>query len=217
MLDGTYRLDLDRSGQLVNGRSDPRKPKQMHYALRSRCDGDRCVAVGFRVHDERLDAVFDSDPSVFDLVDGAWTMTESAYVIECGGVVVPGLTTLTFAPHEDGTVSGSRRMACFAPTGSVATEYPVTMMRVGDVDPALSRPGPGPDNRVPQPLPDPAQQIPLTTSAGTGLTGPSRITYTPTAGGEKTSFEANLETGRTRNTERCMTYVRSPGAPACRT
>jgi hypothetical protein len=199
MLDGAYRVDIEGYGEVINGQPKPDDSTlELYFALRSACDGNRCVAAGFRVHDEHNDRVDETDPAVFDLVDGAWTLNQSDYFIECGGVIVPGLSTLAFASRDDGTLTGHRRMACFAPSGPVVRENPVTLTRVGDVLPTL-------------PMPDPLQQPPLMPSAGAGLNGPYRVTYTPTGGGERASFEANLTTTCTRNTEGCLTLVRSQG------
>ena len=75
LLDGSYRLDVDREQQTYNGKPDPQPPNvSTWWAFRSFCTSTGCAATGIILDDkDHLVASQGADnPVVLDFRDGAW-------------------------------------------------------------------------------------------------------------------------------------------------
>lgn len=196
-LDGTYRMDVDRTDQTENGQLKPEDPFSMSYAFRSTCDGDTCVATGRKVTDDDPKRVDGTNVAVLDFVDGAWGRTVDS-TATCGGAEVPVLEAWRLEPREDGTLRGTRRLGFHARGCRNAYEQPVTFTRIGDVDPGVT-------------VPDPAKEKPLTPSAGAGLAGRYDRSVTSATGESLATAEIALSTSCVRNTQECLTFASVPG------
>jgi hypothetical protein len=197
-LDGTYRLDFDRTQQTMDGRPSPEDPYSRTYAFKSACNGNACVATGIRLNDQDPKQPAPGGAIVLDYLDGSWVRTYNN-TQTCRGVQVPVLESWSFKPGDGGAPAvGTRRLAFTMAPCAGAFEQPLTATRTGDVDPAVQ-------------LPDPAKVVPLKHSAGEGFRGRYKRTSTPPAPAQPTTSEVTVTTGCVRNYDHCLTYVTTDG------
>ncbi|HEX4558098.1 MAG TPA: hypothetical protein VH166_02685 [Mycobacterium sp.] len=202
VLDGTYRLDFDRTQQTMDGKPSPEDPYARTYAFKSTCsgDGNACVAVGIRLNDQDPKQTAPGGAIVLDYLNGEWVRTYNN-TQTCRGVQVPVLESWSFKPGDGGAPAvGTRRLAFTMAPCTGAFEQPLTATRTGDVDPAVQ-------------LPDPAKVAALKHSAGEGLRGRYKRTITPAAPpAQPTTGEVTVATGCIRNADHCLTYITAEGA-----
>lgn len=196
VLDGTYRLDIDRERQLDNGEKNPQESFWLLYAFRSTCHGDTCVATAKQVQPDNPAQAIDEQSAIFDFVNGAWVRT-SMVRLGCADQQVDVPEWWSLRPRSDGTLTGTRRLGFNTAECSDVYEQPVTATRVGGVDLAV--------------LPaDPASVAARKPSAGAGFTGRYDRTKT-VAGEEPTKDQVDVVTGCVRNSEQCVAFQSAKG------
>jgi hypothetical protein len=197
--EGTYRFDFDGTEQLAGGEPKPTKSRSRTYALRSTCTDSGCVATATKLADNNSKRK--ADPSVdliLDYVDGHWQMalredgacTDSA-------IRGPSLTAWVLQPQPDGTLAGTSYVAMNpGPDCAVATQTPITVTRLGDVDTGIS-------------VADPSKQPPRSPSAPEGLAGHYNETSVLHGSSKPGVRRVAMQTMCVRNTDQCTTFKSS--------
>ncbi|SON63412.1 Serine/threonine-protein kinase PknF [Mycobacterium simulans] len=151
VLNGTYRLDYDRSKRTTNGipiRHDGVKTEW--WAFRSACTANGCAATGIRLDDANHQIARTTDGGQSDVlrfVSGYWQGAPEQVRVGCRQPNGPVRTTqqetvsLSLAPQADGTLRGVetetvRSDECGA-RGAVL-RVPVVATRVGEVPPSVT-------------------------------------------------------------------------------
>jgi len=174
VLDGVYRLDWDPSKSRMNGAPHPdaagASTYVQHWAMRSACTPDGCVATAVRLDNDNLqnqDASGDTNTVVFD--GDQWRTaprhfrTPQPHCILGDNTVGPGaessIEVSTLAPQADGTLRGvttSTTTTNECGFGGNVVDWPLVATRVGDVpgsiavpDPADAKPPPRDEARQP--------------------------------------------------------------------
>lgn len=200
VLDGVYTVVLDLSEQRSNGRDRPGEPVSMRFAFRSSCAEDSCVATGAQLKwadPQALSAT--TPPFVLDFTDGEWSGALRRDKV-CGDATLPGIEAWRFTPQAEGTLSGTG-IALIGGDCSAVNEYPMTLTRSGDIDAGIV-------------IADPAEQPPLSPSAGESYRGRYQKTWTRN-GAVAADHTETVTTTCVRNTEQCLAYgVADAGASA---
>ena len=155
--DGTYRFDFDGAQQLAGGAPKPTQSRSRSYAVRSTCTDTGCIATATKLADN--DPKRKSDPPVdlvLDYVDGPWQMVHRE-----DSTCSDGDAKVRQSPHGScsrnptGALTGISYVAMNpSPECAVATQTPITVTRVGDIDPGIAVPDPGKQrHRVHRPRP----------------------------------------------------------------
>jgi hypothetical protein len=195
-LDGTYRFDFDGTQQLAGGIPKPTKSRFRIYALRSTCTDSGCVATATRLAEDNPKQK--SDPPldlVLDYIDGHWQMVfrEDSACTD-SEIKGPSFTAWTLAPQPDGTLTGTSYVAMNpSPDCAVATQTPVTVTRLSDVDAGIS-------------VADPSKQAPRSPSAPEGLAGHYNETSVLHESSKPGMRHIAVQTMCVRNTDQCMTF-----------
>jgi serine/threonine protein kinase, bacterial len=152
-LDGTYRLDVERTKQTFNYTPDPQAPDvNTYWAFRSSCTPSSCAAAGVQLDDNGH-----SQPKspggqavVLDFRDGRWMSRPEADGFPCiapNGAAGTHATTqvLSLRPEPQGEFVGEMTVTVqsneCAQQGAVL-RAPVVATRSGDVPPAVIVPDP---------------------------------------------------------------------------
>jgi hypothetical protein len=194
--DGTYRFDFDGAEQLAGGAPKPTKPRSRSYALRSTCTDSGCVATATKLADDNPKRK--SDPPldlVFDYIDGHWQMAlrEDSACTD-SEIKGPSITAWILQPQPDGTLTGTSYVAMNpGPDCAVATQTPITVTRVSDVDAGIS-------------VADPGKQAPRSPSAPEGLVGHYDETSVLRDGSKPGVRRVAMQTMCVRNTDQCTTF-----------
>jgi hypothetical protein len=200
VLDGTYRLDLDGQQALVNGKPMHAPPAPSFFAFRSACSHTGCVATGTLLRDDNLGRATNFTMTL-DYVRGGWQMV-AANTFTCpDNSTVPGIVAWLFKPGPDREFAGTYYAVHTMGVDCVtALQAPMTLKRVGDVDPGVA-------------VADPRGVPALSPSAPEGLRG--RYAQTSTYRGDGTPPSADIievnaravemATMCVRNTDQCWT------------
>ena len=113
-LDGTYRLQVQRTKQTFNYTPDPQPPDaNTWWAIRSSCTPRLCAAVGVALDDNDHARAKSprGEPFVFDFVEGRWLSRPQNSTVPCiGSNGVPGVQTttqvLSLRPQPQGDLAG---------------------------------------------------------------------------------------------------------------
>lgn len=157
-LDGTYRVDVDRTEQTVMGAPNPPNPPSrpgadtFWWAYRSSCTATGCVATGtaLDVHDHQK-ATTPPTTALLHFVDGQWRRAPNQFqrrYDRClsaeGKSVVPGEDTeqieWSVETQPDGTFRGVHTNTVLTDECGVAgvvRQSPIVLTRVGDVPPSV--------------------------------------------------------------------------------
>jgi hypothetical protein len=198
--DGTYRFDFDGNQQLAGGAPKPTKSRTRTYAVRSTCTDSGCIASATKLDDNNSKQK--STPPldlVLDYVDGHWQMTLREDTA-CADSDVKGtsLTAWILQPQADGTLTGASYQGMNPGPGcAVATQTPVTVTRVGDVDPGIA-------------VADPGKAPPRSPSAPEGLVGHYTETSVLRDSSKPGTRRIGMQTMCVRNTDQCMTFKSYP-------
>ncbi len=198
VLDGTYRLDLDGKRVLVNGKVMHAPPAPSLFAFRSACSHTGCVATGTLLQSDNMKRGTNFTV-VLDYVNGGWQMT-AANTFSCAdNSTTPGMVAWSIKPGPDRSLVGTYAAAHAGGPDCVSVmQAPMTLTRVGDVDPQVS-------------VADPLAVEPLSVSAPEGLRGKySQFISYRGQGAPPPSDEIEVEaktidmaTMCVRNTEQC--------------
>jgi serine/threonine protein kinase, bacterial len=151
LLDGSYRLDVDREQQTYNGKRDPQPPNvSTWWAFRSFCTSTGCAATGIILDDkDHLVARQGADnPIVLDFRDGAWQSRPETAPFAClGPNGTPGKQTttqvLSLKPHPQGYMRGVMTVTVHTnECGQIEAQIvsPAVAERTGDVPPGVTLP-----------------------------------------------------------------------------
>jgi len=194
--EGTYRFDFDGTEQLAGGAPKPTKSRSRTYALRSTCTDSGCVATATKLADnnpkQKADPPIDL---VLDYVDSRWqtTLSENSACSD-SDVKGPSLTAWVLQPQPDGTLAGTSYVAMNpSPDCAVATQTPVTVTRLGDVDAGIS-------------VADPGKQPARSPSAPEGLAGHYNETSVLHDSSKPGVRRVAMQTMCVRNTDKCTTF-----------
>lgn len=197
-LDGTYRLDLDGKHVLVNGKAMHAPPAPSLFAIRSACSHSGCVATGTLLQGDDSKRATDYTV-VLDYVNGGWQMAAPNTFSCPDDSTSPGVVAWFVKPGPGRTLVGTYYAAHAVGVDCVsAMQAPMTLTRVGDVDPAVA-------------VADPHAVPALSASAQDGLKGKySQVNTYRGAGGAPQTGEVEVQaktvdmmTMCLRNTEQC--------------
>jgi serine/threonine protein kinase, bacterial len=154
VLDGGYRLDLDREKQSYNQTPDPQPPNvTTWWAIRSSCTPAGCFASGVLLDDANHQTPNTSvGPVVFDLRAGAWQSRPETAKFPCkakDGTAATEtiLQALSLRPDSQSSLRGTMTVTvqtneCGQIGGRIV--IPAVASRVSDLPPGLDIPSPPP-------------------------------------------------------------------------
>ncbi|SPM37599.1 serine/threonine protein kinase [Mycobacterium rhizamassiliense] len=152
-LDGTYRLQVDRSKQTFNETPDPQPPDaNSWWAFRSSCTPSACSAAAVQLDDGDHSRVKtpDAQPVLWDFRDGSWIARPTSGRVSCVGPAgaagkQASSQVLTLHPQPSGDLTGQLTLTVQTngcrQQGAVI-RAPAVASRVGDVPPELQLPDP---------------------------------------------------------------------------
>lgn len=198
--EGTYRFDFDGAQQLAGGELKPTASRTRMYAIRSTCLETGCLATATKLADDNVKRK--SDPAVdlvLDYVGGHWQMAyREDSTCNDSSSHGPAVTVWILQPQPDGSLTGTSMVAMNPnPDCGVATQTPIRVKRVGDVDANVA-------------VANPAKQASLqpSASAPNGLAG--HYNETSVIRDSETSRPGTrrvfLQTTCVRNTDICATF-----------
>jgi serine/threonine-protein kinase len=176
-LDGTYRVDLDRTKQTVMGAPlapdppDPPGADTSWWAYRSSCTSKGCVATGTALDEHNhQQALTPPLTAQFHFVDGHWHRTPSQFqesydhcLSADGKSAVKGedteQATWSAEPQPDGMIRGVHTDTALTNEcglAGVVRQSPIVLTRVGDVPPTVTVADPAtvtPSSSTPAPVP----------------------------------------------------------------
>ncbi|GFG76542.1 serine/threonine-protein kinase [Mycobacterium botniense] len=154
LLDGLYRLDVNRSQQTFNDTPDPQPPDvSTWWAFRAVCTATGCVATGIMLDDKdhRTASTSGGDkPLVLDFRDGAWQSRPDTVPFPCvgaGGTPDSEITrqVLSLQPQRHGPMRGVMTLTVQTDEcGQQGAQFviPAVAARTGDVPADVSVPAP---------------------------------------------------------------------------
>jgi serine/threonine protein kinase, bacterial len=171
-LDGTYRIEVERSKQTFNDAPNPQPPDVITWwAFRSACTPTTCVATGTLLDDtSHTQAKASTRPLILDFVNGLWQSRPDAVPFPCVGPSGEPKTQQTLQSlslrlrAQDELVGEMKVVVQSNECGQLnaVVRVPTVASHSGDVPPAVN-------------LPDPASVPPSTSTAPTTTTsGPGR-------------------------------------------
>jgi serine/threonine-protein kinase len=156
VLEGTYRVDLNRAQETYNGTPNPQPPNATTWwAFRSSCPSTGCVASGIMLDDNNHQKVSPTGgpPIILDFQVGAWQSRPETLHFACtgpNGAAAREATTqvLSLHPAAHGQLRGVMTVTvqtdeCGQKGGRFV--IPAAAERVGDVPPGVTVPNPAPD------------------------------------------------------------------------
>ncbi|BBX97553.1 serine/threonine protein kinase [Mycobacterium lacus] len=171
-LDGTYRIEVERSKQTFDYTPNPQPPDvSTWWAFRSSCTPTTCVATGTLLDDnDHTRAKPDGGrPIILDFTDGRWQSRPETVVFPCVGPNGEAKTqttlqalSLRLQPQHElvGEMTVTVQTNECGQQGAVV-RIPAVATRSGDVPPAVN-------------VPDPGTMTPAPTSPTTTASGPGR-------------------------------------------
>ncbi len=194
--EGTYRFDFDGTQQLAGGEPKPTKSRSRIYAVHSTCTDSGCIATATKLADDNPKRK--SDPPldlVLDYIDGHWQMAlrEDSACTD-SDIKGPSVTAWILQPQPDGTLTGTSYVAMNpGPDCAVATQTPMTVTRLSDIDAGIS-------------VADPGKQAPRSPSAPEGLAGHYNETSVLNESSKPGMRRIAMQTMCVRNTDQCTTF-----------
>lgn len=160
VLDGTYRVDLNRAQETYNGTPNPQPPNATTWwAFRSSCTSTGCVASGIMLDDNnhQTASTRGGQPMVLDFQVGAWESRPETLQFACtgpNGTATKESTTQVISLHPDahGQLHGVMTVTvqsdeCGQKGGRFV--IPAVAARIGDVPPGVTLPTPATDTPTP--------------------------------------------------------------------
>ncbi|MET0698701.1 MAG: hypothetical protein ABWY93_03470 [Mycobacterium sp.] len=198
VLDGTYRMDLDGNHLSVNGKPVHAPPAPSMFAFRSACSPSGCVATGTLLQGNDIHRAANFTV-ILDYVRGDWRMvTVNSFPCD-DGAATDGILAWVLKPGPTGSLAGTYYGAHAGGVDCAAALHaPMTMTRVGEVDPAV-------------PVADPHTIPALAVSAPEGFRGNYKQIDTYRGPGAPPSTDAveidadavDITTMCVRNTDQC--------------
>lgn len=152
-LDGTYRIEVQRSRQTFNDNPTPQPPDvQTWWAIRSSCTPTRCLAAATLLDDTDHAQVKSPDvhPLLLEFIDGQWRSRPETTKFPCIGPTGQASTqmttqVLTLRLQSQGDLAGEmsvtvRSNECGQLGGLI--RIPAVADRSGDIPPAVNVPDP---------------------------------------------------------------------------
>ncbi|MDI3314299.1 MAG: serine/threonine-protein kinase [Mycobacterium sp.] len=161
VLEGSYRIDLERAQETYNGTPNPQPPNAATWwAFRSSCTATGCVASGIMLDGgdhHATSTAAGGRPLVLDFQVGSWQSRPETLPFACTtpeGTPAEETTTQVLSLHP-----GDHRSLRGVMTVTVHTDecgqkggrfvIPVVAQRVGDLPPGITVPNPAPDAPTP--------------------------------------------------------------------
>ncbi|OBK29673.1 serine/threonine protein kinase [Mycobacterium asiaticum] len=153
VLDGTYRIEVQRSRQTFDNSPTPQPPDvETWWAIRSSCTPSRCLAAATLLDDTDHEQEKSPDvrPLIFEFGDGQWRSRPETVKFPCvgpSGAAAAQLTTqvLTLRPQPHGDLVGQMTVTVKSNECSQAggvIRIPTMATRSGDLPPAVNVPDP---------------------------------------------------------------------------
>jgi serine/threonine protein kinase, bacterial len=161
-LDGTYRLEVQRTKQTFDYTPDPQPPDvNTWWAFRSSCTPSSCTAAGMLLDDNDHARAKSpgGEPLVLDFLDGRWLSRPEKAPFPCIGPNGAGgmdATTLVLSlrPRPQGDFVGEETVAVQTNAcgqRSAVMRIPAVLSRSGDASPAVAVPDPATLTDTPTP------------------------------------------------------------------
>lgn len=161
-LDGSYRLDVQRTKQTFNYAADPQPPDvTTWWAFRSSCAPAECVTAAIRLDDgdHQRAAVPDAGQLIMRFADGRWQSQPEEARVACAGPDRPVQTqaatvVLSLKPRPGGDLAGEETVTVQSnecAQRSAVIRIPAILSRSGDVPPAVTGPDPATTADAPGP------------------------------------------------------------------
>jgi hypothetical protein len=198
VLDGTYRMDLDGNHLSVNGKPVHAPPAPSLFAFRSACSHSGCVATGTLLQDNNIHRAANFTV-ILDYVRGDWQMVTVNSFACADGSTATGILAWSLKPQPNRSLAGTYYGAHAGGVDCAAALHaPMTLTRVGDIDPAVK-------------VADPHAVAALSASAPEGLRGTYKQITTYRGAGAAPSTNAveidadavEIKTMCVRNTDQC--------------
>jgi serine/threonine protein kinase, bacterial len=154
-LDGSYRVDINRTQQTYNDAPDPQPPNvSTWWAFRTQCAPTSCVASATLLDDadhQKVSPTGGDKPLVLDFHNGGWQSRPDKVVFAClgpGPGATPAQQTTTqqmWLQETHGALRGTLTIKVESDEcgqKGATIEIPTVAARVGDVPPAVVLPGP---------------------------------------------------------------------------
>jgi serine/threonine-protein kinase len=152
-LDGTYRIEVQRSRQTFDNTPTPQPPDvETWWAIRSSCTPTRCLAAATLLDDgdHTREKSPDVHPLLFEFIDGQWRSRAETAKFPCVGPTGQASTqttaqVLTLQPQPQNTLAGEMDITvksdeCGQQGGLI--RIPAVARRSGDVPAAVNVPDP---------------------------------------------------------------------------
>ncbi|MHA7650805.1 serine/threonine-protein kinase [Mycobacterium sp. ML4] len=152
-LDGTYRIEVQRSRQTFDNAATPQPPDvETWWAIRSSCTPTRCLAAATLLNDSdhAQEKSPDVQPLILEFIDGQWRSRPETTKFPCIGPTGQASTqntvqTLTLRPQPENGLAGEMTVAvksneCGQQGGVI--RIPAVASRSGDIPPAVNVPDP---------------------------------------------------------------------------
>lgn len=178
-LDGTYRIEVQRSRQTFNDRLTPQPPDvETWWAIRSSCTPTRCFAAATLLNetDHAQQKAPDVHPLMLEFIDGQWRSRAETTKFPCvgpNGQASAQTTTqvLTLQPQSREDLAGELAVTvksneCSQLGGLI--RIPAVAARDGDIPPAVKVPDPVTVTTTTTPATTLAPETPTTRSSGPG-------------------------------------------------
>ena len=165
VLDGSYRVDINRAQETYNQLPDPQPPNvSTWWAFRTECAATSCVAFGTLLDDtnhQQVSATGGDKPLVLDFRDGAWQSRPDKVLFPCLGpdgaqAVQTTMQTIRLQPAH-AALRGLMTIKVQSDEcrqQGAAIEIPAVAAHISDVPPGVVVPGP--------PISAPAEPSPTT-------------------------------------------------------
>jgi serine/threonine-protein kinase len=162
-LDGSYRIDVNRSQQTYNGAPDPQPPNvNTWWAFRTACTPKSCVATGALLDETghlQPSETGGSKPVVMDFHNGAWQSRPDTTLFAClgpdGAPAKQTTTQVIWLQQAHGAFRGTMTVTVESNECSqqgATIEIPAVAARVAEVPPGVEVPS-APSTPAPAPAP----------------------------------------------------------------
>jgi serine/threonine protein kinase, bacterial len=152
-LDGSYRIDVNRSKQTYNQLADPQPPDvSTWWAFRTACTPASCVATGTLLNDtdhQSVNPIGGDKPLVLDYRDGAWRSRPDKVTFACvgpdGAPANQTTTQVIWLQQAHGALRGTMTVKVESDEcgqKGATIEIPAVAAHVSDVPPGVEVPSP---------------------------------------------------------------------------
>lgn len=177
-LDGTYRIEIQRSKQTFDFILSPQSPDvTTWWAIRTSCKPTGCLAAATMLdEDDHAQAVPNVRPIVFEFGDGQWRSRPERVQFPCvhtNGTASTESTTqvVSLRPQPLGELTGEMVVTVHSDEcgqGGKVVRIPAVVSRISDAPPAVVVPDPGSIPDVPRNSPTPTTTPPTSPATPSG-------------------------------------------------